>query len=326
MGEAADGHPASERAQRVALAESRRLLYVGMTRARDQLVLVAREGKSGIACGWLDDLQAGSEVPIFNLPAGVEDGDTCDVLAEAGVAPVAALVRRLTVEEALPVVERQPEVWFERVEDGGDLAARPKLLLGCSKARFPDDVEGVAGAAGSHVVGAPFDVYPGVEWLVVGNAIHLFLGADLVRPAADRLGHAAGVLDAYGLSGAVRPETCVAVSDRLRSWQEETYPGAALLTEVPLLGTVETAAGPRTLMGFADLVLETPQGLVLVDHKCYPAGDDPHSKEIAVGYAPQLLGYATLIEMATGREVVATLVHFPFAGKLVEVEVERRIP
>ncbi|MDX2436489.1 MAG: PD-(D/E)XK nuclease family protein, partial [Acidobacteriota bacterium] len=166
-------------------------------------------------------------------------------------------------------------------------------------------------------------VHAGVDWLVVGNAMHLFLGAYLVRPAADRLGHAAAVLDAYGLSGELQPETCVAISDRLRAWQEENYPGAEFVTEVPLLGTVDTAAGPRTLMGYADLVLETSQGFVLVDHKCYPAADDVHSREIAMGYASQLLGYATLIEMATGREVVATLIHFPFAGKLVEVEVER---
>jgi len=323
LGEAADRHPASDRAQRVALAESRRLLYVGMTRARDQLVLVAREKKGGLACGWIGDLEKGSEAPIFNLPVGVEDGDTCDVLAEAGEAPVAAQVRRLAVEEVVVVDERQPEVWFERVENGDDLAAKPKLLLGCSKARFPDDVEVDSQAAGSHEVGEPFDVRAGVDWLAVGNAMHLFLGADLVRPAADRTGHAAEALEAYGLSGAVSPEICVAVSDRLRSWQEGAYPGAGFLTEVPLLGAVETAAGPRTLMGYADLVLETSQGLVLVDHKCYPAGDDAHSNEIAVGYAPQLLGYTTLIEMATGREVIATLIHLPFSGRIVEVEVER---
>jgi len=106
-------------------------------------------------------------------------------------------------------------------------------------------------------------------------------------------------------------------------WQEEEYPGAGLLTEVPLLGAVETAAGPRTLMGYADLVLETPQGLVLVDHKSHSSGKDDHLREAAVGYAPQLLGYATLIEMATGKKIIATLIHFPFAGRIVEVEVER---
>ena len=323
LGEAADRHPASERAQRVALAESRRLLYVGMTRARDQLVLVAQARKSGLACGWLGNLEAGSEEPIFNLPTGVKDGDRCDVLEDAGDAPVEALVRRLTIAEGNVVGEREPEVWFDRGEGDEHLAARPKLTLGCSKARFPDDVEVDARAAGSQEVGAPFDVRAGVDWLAVGNAMHLFLGADLVRPAADRVGHAAKALEAYELSGAVSPETCVAISDRLREWQEGAYPGAELLTEVPLLGAIETAAGPRTLMGYADLVIETSLGLVLVDHKCYPAGEDAHTKEIAVGYAPQLLGYATLIEMATGREVIGTLIHFPFSGKIIEVEVDR---
>ena len=321
--EAAETHPVAVRAQRVALAESRRLLYVGMTRARDQLVLVARARTSGLACGWLSDLEKGTEEPIFNLPTGVEDGDKCDFLADAGDAPVEALVRRLTAEGGDAIVEQEPEVWFDRVGAGEDLAARPKLVFGCSNARFPDGLEVDARVAGSSEIGAPFDVSAVVDWLAVGNAMHLFLGADMVRPAADRLGHATGVLEAFGLTGVVRPETCVAISDRLQAWQAEVYLGAVLRTEVPLLGAVETAAGPRTLMGVADLVFETSQGLVLVDHKSHSFEENDHLGQIAVGYASQLLGYATLLEMATGEKVISTMIHFPFAGKIVEVVVDR---
>jgi CRISPR/Cas system-associated exonuclease Cas4 (RecB family) len=101
------------------------------------------------------------------------------------------------------------------------------------------------------------------------------------------------------------------------------YPGAVLRTEVPLLGAVETAAGPRTLMGVADLVVETSQGLVLIDHKSHSSEEDDHLSEVATGYASQLLGYATLLEMATGKKVISTMIHFPFAGKIVEVVVDR---
>ena len=323
LADAVERHPAYERAQRVALAESRRLLYVGMTRARDQLVLVARVRKSGVACGWLADLEAGSEVPIFNLPSEAEGGQWWRVLTDAEGTPTEALVRMLSVEEEEAVVEREPEVSFERGEGDKDLEARPKLVLGCSSARFPDDPGGVARTAGLYELGASFDVAGTVEWVDVGNALHLFLGADLVRPSEDRLGHAAEVLEAYGLTGALRPEACVEISDRLQAWQEAAYPGAGYLTEVPLAGTVETASGPRTLIGYADLVLETPDGLVLVDHKCYPPEDEALLRQNAESYAPQLLSYATLLEMATGRKVIATLIHFPLAGRVIEVEVER---
>ncbi len=324
LADAAEQHPAHERAQRVALAESRRLLYVGMTRARDQLVLVAREKKNGeVVCDWFADLEAGSEQPIFNLPSGAEDGQWCRVLADVEDTPAEALVRKLSVEEGEAAVEQEPEVWFDRGEGGEDLEARPKLVLGCSRARFPDDLGAAAGTAGLHDLGAPFEVAGSVEWVDVGNALHLFLGADLVRPAPDRVGHAAAVLDAYGLSGALRPEACVEISDRLQAWQEAKYPGAGCLTEVPLAGTVETDSGPRTLIGYADLVLETPDGLVLVDHKCYPPEDEALLRQNAEAFAPQLLGYATLLEMATGRQVIATLIHFPLAGRIIEVEVER---
>jgi ATP-dependent exoDNAse (exonuclease V) beta subunit len=322
-GDAAQAHPTYDRAQRVALAENRRLLYVGMTRARDQLVLVAREKKDGPACGWLEDLEAGSERPIFNMPMGVEDGGWCEVLVGVEDAPVNALVRKLSAGEEGPAVEREPEVWFEREEGAENLVARPKLVLGCSKARFPDDQPAVARTTGMHEIGPPFGLAEGVEWVDVGNALHLFLGADLVRPAADRLGHAAAVLEGYGLTGALRADTCVEISDRLRAWVEAAYPRAERLAEVPLVGAVETDAGPRMLMGYADLVLETSDGLVLVDHKCYPSGDEDSMRQTAKGYAPQLLSYATLLEMATGRTVLATLIHFPFAGRIIEVEVDR---
>jgi hypothetical protein len=293
-----------------------------MTRARDQLVLVARVRKSGVACGWLGDLEAGSEVPIFNLPSEAEDGQWWRVLADVGGTATEALVRRLSVDEGEAVVEREPEMWFERGEGGEDLEARPKLVLGCSKARFQDDLGVVARTADLHELGAPIEVARSVEWVDVGNALHLFLGADLVRPAEDRLGQAAAVLDAYGLSGALQPEACVEISDRLQAWQEAAYPGAGCLTEVPLVGAVETDSGPRTLIGYADLVLETPDGLVLVDHKCYPPEDQALLRQTAEGYAPQLLSYATLLEMATGRKVIATLIHFPLASRVIEVEVE----
>jgi len=322
--EAAGRHPACERAQRVELAESRRLLYVGMTRARDQLALVAREKKNGeVVCGWFADLEAGSEQPIFNLPTGVEDGQWWRVLADVEDTPAEAVVRKLSVEEGEAVAEQEPEVWFDRGEGGGDLEARPKLVLGCSRARFPDDLRPVAGTAGLHEIGAPFQVARGVEWVDVGNALHLFLGADLVRPTEDRLGHATAVLEGYGLTDGLRPQVCVEISDRLQTWQEAAYPGAGCLTEVPLVGTVETASGPRTLIGYADLVLEAPDGLVLVDHKCYPPDDESLLRHTAETYAPQLLGYATLLEMATGQQVIATLIHFPIAGRIIEVEVDR---
>jgi len=323
LADSAEQHPAYERAQGVALAESRRLLYVGMTRARDQLVLVARVTKSGVACGWLGDLEAGSEERIFNLPSEAEDGQWWRVLVGEEETSVEALVRRLSVDEGEAVVEREPEMWFERGEGDENFEARPKLVFGCSKARFPDDLGGVARTADLHELGTPFDVARSAEWVDVGNALHLFLGADLVRPGEDRLGHAAEVLEAYGLTAALRPEACVEISDRLQAWQEAAYPGAECLTEVPLSGSVETASGPRTLIGYADLVLDTPDGLVLVDHKCYPPEDEALLRQNAEGYAPQLLSYATLLEMATGRKVIATLIHFPLAGSVIEVEVDR---
>jgi ATP-dependent exoDNAse (exonuclease V) beta subunit len=321
--DAAERHSSCESARRVTLAESRRLLYVGMTRARDQLVLVTREKRKASAPGWLADLEAGSEEPIFDLPGEADDGKWRPIVVDLEGASVEALVRRLSKEGHEVDVERVPEVWFARAGGTDASVAKPKLILGCSQAVLPEDLQFATRTGGIHQVSSPHRSAEGIEWVRVGSAVHLFLGADLVRPAADRIGHATAVLEAFELSDALGPEDCVDISDRLQAWLEETYPGARRLTEVPLVGAVATAAGPRTLLGTADLVLETADGLVLIDHKCYPPADEETVRRTAKSYAPQLLAYAVLLEMATSRTVIATLIHLPFEGKIVEVEADR---
>lgn len=69
--------------------------------------------------------------------------------------------------------------------------------------------------------------------------------------------------------------------------------------------------------GWIDLLLETPAGYVLVDHKSYP-GTDPvgHIKDKYIG---QMRGYAEAIESNTGRPVVETLIHMPALGKMFRI-------
>jgi ATP-dependent helicase/nuclease subunit A len=74
---------AKEEARRAAAAESRRLLYVALTRARDRLVLSGEAGRGG--------------------------GDTWRALVEAGIAGCPELVVRVPVEEAGTYRERDHE-------------------------------------------------------------------------------------------------------------------------------------------------------------------------------------------------------------------------
>ena len=64
------------------------------------------------------------------------------------------------------------------------------------------------------------------------------------------------------------------------------------------------------------MLLETPEGYVVIDHKSYPRADaQEHAKE----YAPQLAAYKEAVEKATGKSVLATLVHMPVVGLVFEL-------
>jgi ATP-dependent exoDNAse (exonuclease V) beta subunit len=69
--------------------------------------------------------------------------------------------------------------------------------------------------------------------------------------------------------------------------------------------------------GWIDLLLEGPDGYVLVDHKTYPGNDpDGHIREKYLG---QMAAYRGAVLAATGKPVVRTLIHFPALGSVYEV-------
>ena len=64
------------------------------------------------------------------------------------------------------------------------------------------------------------------------------------------------------------------------------------------------------------MVLELPEGYVVIDHKSYPGADgEEHAKQ----FAAQLAAYKEAIEKATGKSVIATLIHMPVVGKVFDL-------
>jgi hypothetical protein len=76
---------------------------------------------------------------------------------------------------------------------------------------------------------------------------------------------------------------------------------------------------PRELVDWIDLLLDTATGWVIVDHKSF-GGSSSRWPELALSHSGQLEAYRRAVELATGRAVVGTWVHFPVGGGLVEVK------
>jgi hypothetical protein len=113
------------------------------------------------------------------------------------------------------------------------------------------------------------------------------------------------------VAGALLPEDLVEAADRLWRWCGERWPGAAVEREVPVTGR----RGHQRISGRIDLLLRSPDGVCLVDHKAFPAGRDAWADKVAAA-APQLHLYAEVCR-AAGESIAGRCIHLPVAGVML---------
>ncbi|SDL78765.1 hypothetical protein SAMN04487916_11497 [Arthrobacter sp. ov407] len=132
--------------------------------------------------------------------------------------------------------------------------------------------------------------------------------------AADRLRAAQRLLARWGAASAVEASVVVEAGERMLDFFAQHYAGATVTTEQSVTWR---NADNQLMEARIDLLLETPAGYVLMDHKSYP-GKDPvgHIKDKYIG---QMQGYAEATESITGRPVVETLIHMPALGKVFRI-------
>ena len=269
--------------------ESLRLLYVGFTRARDRVVLAARAGKLGDSLlrhlgGAVDD----------DDPVVAVDGRPVEVLRRP--APAASSGRAPRTPGAAPVPAGP--------------RPHPPAFVSASK------VEGRGTTGEPVLLGPRLPLRSGTDMELLGDALHAFFGAD--RPGlsrADRLKLAEGLIARWGVAGALSADSFLAASDALSAFVASRWPSAAWHRELPLRRRLPDGS---VLSGTADLVLEMPDGLVVVDHKSFP-GATAEALARAVRHAGQLAAYGETVAEAWRKPLLATFVHLPVAGVVVPV-------
>jgi ATP-dependent exoDNAse (exonuclease V) beta subunit len=283
--------------QQAQRAEAIRLLYVSLTRARDLLVLPLAAGDGPRP--WLDTLAADWLTRDADGVVRLPDGSTVACLHEAPAAPAGRAGPPAGAAEA----------WFPP-----PAAATPRLPAWVSPS--------AQGPLTSARVGRVVDVGPrlalpdGLDAVAAGDAVHAILAAELTDPArGDRREVAARLLAAHGIDAGAADEL-LGAADRLRACLDRMFRPHRALAEWPVTGLLETG---QRLAGWIDLLLDTPDGWVIVDHKTH-LGPRTQWSEQALAYSGQLAAYAGAVEQATGRPVLGTWVHFPVGGGLVEVE------
>jgi len=280
--------------------EERRLLYVGFTRARDLLILTRPEkvaAESSLSTLGPEALRVIDSVP---------DGEATVRLPDGTSMRCAGHTIMLDDERPIPKKPRQPLFWPQTIDSPLDF---PQAIL------YPSSI------AADSVDGGPL-----APRLVESYA----RGGVLLRTPSNELGLAYHALIAWKASNPEAPSTPEALGDFLLraaagdafdrdrlaenlqglfSWIKSRWPGARLFAESPLTAPLTDG---RLLEGRIDLLIDTPQGLVLIDHKL---GKTETPRE----WLPQIEAYARGLAIATGKRPLEAWINLPERGELVRI-------
>lgn len=314
------GRIVAEREER----ERVRLLYVGFTRARDHLILAARQKDDApAAVQWLDELKDAQGNPLLELPGSVDSSGKARIKIRepnGSATHLPARHWRLSAEilAGAPGPANEERRWFAKPTVPPPLRKPYRIAASAAADDWTELASTRAGAI--HSIGDALTVREGgsVGWDSVGNAFHAFFAGDLAELAPHaRVESATRQIDAAGLTGVLEPEALVRAGNQLRAWVDSRWPSARWLREYPVSATLQTADGARRIDGTIDLLLEIANGVVLIDHKTFPGGQAAWPEK-AREHGSQLNAYARVLEMA-GMTVLGKWLHFPVGAGVVEV-------
>jgi ATP-dependent exoDNAse (exonuclease V) beta subunit len=292
--------PEFEKEQNKETKERLRLLYVGMTRARDYLVFSSRNNRKN---EWLDALVDKNDKKILNLP----DKDQITMSIGGYDLPV-------QVDIYAPVESEADETRQTLYQS--KLPASVKEFLPArfvpSNAGFPCprfDTEIIP-------IGDRLALSTSSSMDMVGNAIHGFFAVDQIGAATEkRRSIAESILRNWDITG-LEPDTLITAGDRLDEFIKNNFTGnCSWFKEWP----VHLKKEGQKASGWIDLLLETPDGYIIIDHKSFP-GKQSDIPEQAASYAPQLAIYKEAVEKATGKPILQCFLHMPIVGKMVRVD------
>ena len=292
----------------VEMEEAKRLMYVGVTRAKDEVVFFAKrqtkkdnpEGEPQI--DWLESM---SETSLF-MGNFMQEGTTKWKIGDSQ--------REFDVEmELLPdQVEPQSQTFAAGWSD--TLVAKPAPRPACRVS--PSSMEGAdvgAIAVGEADIGEGMGVTVFSKPSDLGDCVHAYMAVAV--PAQDEnLQLAEKVVAQWGVADALDAGRLVSAGKYLREFIDRNWPGAVIHTEVPMSILLPTG---QVSEGFIDMLLETEAGYVIIDHKMIRSYE---KEKLRTDYGIQLQCYRMAVEKATGKKVLQTFLHLPNQGICLELK------
>lgn len=295
----AEGSATGQAMQAEALAENKRLLYVGLTRARDMNVattFVRPRGGPGRA--WVEEVSGAADL-LF--------GDSGAVALPDG-RQLSRLTKSWSKDDcAVEPLAKAPETchWFTprpRVQ-GEPLWHRPSSASGGAFKVVETDVVGVR----LSLAGKP-------DMTSLGTALHLCIAragvlGDAQVPEVER------ILTTWAVAHSVDKDAVCAQVEAFQAWLAKRWPGCPVHVEVPI-----EADGPNgtRIRGRIDLLVDAPDGWILLDHKSNPGGA-ARDEDLVAEHGPQLESYGHALLAATGKPVGQRWLYLPVAARTVRL-------
>jgi ATP-dependent exoDNAse (exonuclease V) beta subunit len=280
-----------------AIEEARRLLYVSMTRPREMLILATKQKAKSLP--WLDTLGADWLTSI--------EADATELALPSGKTVPIATIELAPSEGVAAAKGEQPLYWWRRIEP---IERKPKNFNPSSAMAERVVIQEQVS------IGDRLSVTPGVDWSLLGTAVHACLAASLTDASSDFLASdVSRLLSAFGVKANIDAIALTRQVHSIKDWINSRWPGCRPLAETPLAARLDNG---QEIVGRIDLLLMTDKGIIVLDHKSTPSGPSQWP-ELAQAYAGQLFTYATGVEQATKQKVVETWLVLPVAGAALSI-------
>ncbi|MFA0415426.1 UvrD-helicase domain-containing protein [Vibrio renipiscarius] len=273
------------------------LLYVGITRARDQLILTTI-GEEDAVGNWLQLLNSNA-LPPAQGALTLSSGATLNVEKKTWIKP--EVPSASTSSRSRHWLAHQLQLTEVVVANYFQSASKlpPKKQSSCCVVHDFDTRIPINGK---------------VDMDHLGSVLHHCLALVLAKPDIDV--DILNELAKGGVPGVVQGEHIFKQGLALLDWIKTQHPDAILHTEMPIMQMLGDGA---LRQGAIDLAVETSQGWIIIDHKSNPQSKDKWL-DIAQEHSGQLKAYRDALESLSGKDVISTLVHFSVSGGLVEVK------
>lgn len=98
-------------------------------------------------------------------------------------------------------------------------------------------------------------------------------------------------------------------------WIDTRWPKATAHAEIPVENLLPSG---QILSGRIDLLLETDDGWVLIDHKSSQAGQE-RWELLVEKHGPQLMSYHNALERSSNKPVKETWLFLPISGSMISM-------